>query len=50
MTIKDNKDCIKLLLYFYFTTIAGRGLLLMYSSYILNPETPPLDSPYNTPL
>ena len=30
MTIRDNRDCIRVLLYSYYTTITGWGVLLMY--------------------
>ena len=28
VTIRDNKDCIRVLLYSYYTTITGWGVLL----------------------
>ena len=29
MTIRDNRDCIRVLLYCYYTTITGWGVLLI---------------------
>ena len=30
MTVRDNGDCIGVLLYSYYTTITGRGVVLKY--------------------
>ena len=36
VTIMDNRDYIRVLLYSYYTTIKGWGVLLTYMSYNLN--------------
>ena len=30
MSIRDNRDCIRVLVYSYYTTITGWGVLLSY--------------------